>query len=79
MKKPHRNTPERAAMLGRRAGGQRARNPGFTIMLRKPRGHIGKWDPTGDWHPLDRPPLIPAWMNRHTGKPHENKRQTVKR
>lgn len=66
---------DRAEMLARRAAAQVARSPGFTPMLRKPRGHVGKWDPAGDWMPLRRDKLVPAWMNRRTGKPHERTRE----
>lgn len=71
----HRNSPDRAEMLAARAARQMARSSGFTRMHRKPRGHIGKWDPTGEWLPLDRPRFVPAWMNRRTGKPHEHRRR----
>jgi hypothetical protein len=71
-----RNTPERADMLAQRASAQRNRAPGFTPMHRKPRNFVGKkWDPTGEWQPLSRPPFVPAWMNRRTGKPHEHRRE----
>lgn len=35
-------------MLAARAEAQRERTPGYTRMLRKPRGHLGPWDPTGE-------------------------------
>lgn len=73
------NSPERAEMLAARAERQSRRASGFTSMHRKPRGHMGKWDPAGEWMPLQRPKLIPAWMNRRTDKPHERTREMSRR
>lgn len=78
MAKKYRNSPERADMLAARAERQLNRVPGFTRMHRKPRGHMGKWDPTGDTVPLDRPHFVPAWINRRTGMPHEHARQRAR-
>ena len=65
-------------MLAARAAGQLSRVPGFTPMLRKPPGHLGEWDPAGKRQP-GRTSIIPAWMNRRTGKPHEHKREIARR
>lgn len=71
---PQRNTPERRDMLAARAVGQRRRTAGFQPMARKPAGHIGKWDPAWQFFvPRDDLRIVPAWMNRRTGEPHERK------
>lgn len=69
----------RQTMLADRAQRQVLRAPGFTPMLRKPRGYIGKWDPSGEWRSLYRPKLCPAWKNRRTGKPHLHERAKARR
>lgn len=60
-----RNSPERRTMLIKRRTQQELREHGIWIGKR--------------FHTEDRPKLIPAWMNRHTGKPHEHNRAKARR
>lgn len=76
---PQRNTPERRDMLAARATEQRSRSLAFTPMYRKPAGHVGVWAPAGNRVPMERPKLIPAWMNRRTGEPHDNIKPAARR
>jgi hypothetical protein len=60
-----RNNSERAKMLLERRTRQELRE-------------FGHWY-NGKFYTATRPALVPAWMNRRTGKPHENRREIARR
>lgn len=63
-----RNSPERKTMLIKRRVRQESREYGYWP------SHKG-----ARFYPEERPKLIPAWMNRRTGKPHEHARAKARR
>jgi hypothetical protein len=49
-------------------------------MRRKPRNYIGKdYDPSEPIRLRDPVQIVPAWMNRRTGEPHDHKRAKARR
>ena len=70
---------ERQIEMRARANDQITRIPGVTPMLRRPRGHVGKWDPAAPKEYFPRPRVLSASINHRTGKPHEHRREKARR
>lgn len=67
---PKRNSPDRRTMLLKRRALQEQRE--FGVWENTP-GHAPRF------YSRMRPTLLPAWMNRWTGKPHEHRRAKARR